>query len=100
MHSSTSTFKAILYCILLRYIGFTDGEAPKMSLLLVYKCMCSYKISLVFIKFLCSRACNKVAGCMPSYDAFVVTSVSHVFMSQAPDFISDVLSRDKPEMSY
>jgi hypothetical protein len=53
MHSSTSTFKAILYCILLCHIGFTDGEAPKMSLLLVYKCMCSYKISLVFIKFLC-----------------------------------------------
>jgi hypothetical protein len=37
---------------------------------------------------------------MASYGEFVVVSGSYVFMSQAPDFVSDVLSRDKPRMSY
>jgi hypothetical protein len=53
-----------------------------------------YKISMY------STVCIKVADCIAFYGAFVVASGSHVFMSQVPDFVSDVLSRDKPGMSY
>jgi hypothetical protein len=44
----------------------------------------------------CSRICNKVADCMAAYGACVITSGSHVFLSQAPSFVSELVSRDKP----
>jgi len=44
----------------------------------------------------CSRICNKVADCMATYGACVLTSGSQVFMSQVPSFVFDLVSGDKP----
>ncbi|OQU93325.1 hypothetical protein SORBI_3001G521001 [Sorghum bicolor] len=60
---------------------------------------------LMFFQFnsckisVCSRICNKVADCMAVYGACVITSGSHMFMSQAPPFVSELVSRDKPGVS-
>jgi len=42
----------------------------------------------------CPRNYNKVADCLAMYRASVVSSCSSVFMSQAPTFISDLVSSD------
>jgi hypothetical protein len=60
---------------------------------------------LMFFQFnsckisVCSRICNNVADCMAAYGACVITSGSHMFMSQAPPFVSELVSRDKPGVS-
>ena len=60
---------------------------------------------LMFFQFnsckisVCSRICNKVADCMAAYGTCVITSGSHMFMSQAPPFVSELVSRDKPGVS-
>jgi hypothetical protein len=45
---------------------------------------------------ICSTIYNKVADCMAAYGACVITSGSHVFMSRAPSFVFEPVSRDKP----
>jgi hypothetical protein len=46
----------------------------------------------------CSRIYNKVADYMAAYGACVITSGSHMFTSQTPSFVSELVSTDKPRV--
>ena len=43
----------------------------------------------------CPRTCNKVADKLAVYGANIVLPGSYEFLSQAPDFVSDLVSGDK-----
>jgi hypothetical protein len=48
-----------------------------------------------YIISVCPRTCNKVADKLAVYGANIVLSGSYEFLSQAPDFVSDLVSGDK-----
>ena len=45
---------------------------------------------------MCNRSCNNVADCLAFHGAFVLSSGSEVFMSQAPDYVMDLVLGDFP----
>ena len=54
-------------------------------------------MSSQFVQFeisVCSRACNKVADCFAAYGACVLDTDSSVFWSDAPNFVTDLVSGD------
>jgi len=54
-------------------------------------------MSSQFVQFeisVCSRACNKVADCFAAYGACVLDADSSVFWSDAPNFVTDLVSGD------
>ena len=63
-------------------------EASKKPPISNFKIRCNISVYSII--------CNKVADCMATYGACVLIFVSLVFMSQAPSFVFDLVSRDKP----
>ena len=45
---------------------------------------------------MCNQSCNNVADCLAFHGAFVLSSGSEVFMSQAPDYVKDLVLGDFP----
>jgi len=46
----------------------------------------------------CSRLCNKVAGCLATYGACLLASGSDVYWCQAPEFVTELISGDLPDV--
>jgi hypothetical protein len=46
----------------------------------------------------CSRSCNKVADCLATYGTGVSRSDSAMFWSQAPEFVTQLVSGDLPKL--